>query len=40
MRASKSAVGMVDLALFFDPLGRGIDVHTPLNFEMNGVLSI
>ena len=33
MRASKSAVGMIAFLgdLFFDPLGRGIDVHTPIS---------
>lgn len=31
MRDVKSVVGMVAFLgdLFFDPLGRGIDVHTP-----------
>ena len=42
MREVKSAVGMVDLTLFLEPLGRGIDVHTTFLFdcEMNAVLSI
>ena len=35
MRVSKSVVEIVvGLALFLEPLGRGIDVHTPLNYEI------
>ena len=40
MRVSKSLAGMVTFALFLEPLGRGIDVHTPLNYWVNRVLSI
>lgn len=45
MRVVKSVDWVVGLTLFFDPLGRGIDVHTPLNYEIfdcevNNILSI
>lgn len=38
MRDVKSIDWVVDLTLFFEPLGRGIDVHTPFLFYC--VLSI
>ena len=34
MRNVKLVAWVVDLALFLEPLGRGIDVHTPLNYEI------
>ena len=36
IKASKSLLATVIFlgALFLEPLGRGIDVHTPLNYEI------